>query len=227
MLRCPVCSNELSPEDKFCSKCGINLVEYSEKKETKKEKAGVYFNPPGIPQIRSEQKFIKPVFDPNQELKEFKEQRVKKIIYYMKENNNYHKRNENAVEEIVEMISKNEIIEFVCGGELFLKNLTGASSMVGYVSNFNNLQLLSVSEVDGIYRFGVICITNLRTIFVTNSEKFHSVREFSNDSVTEIILDKFMDCGNLKVKTKKGPFVFSIGSYENAKKMANILKRYY
>lgn len=225
MLRCPVCSNELSPEDKFCSKCGVNLAEYCEKKETQKE--GVYFNPPGIPQIRSEQNFIKPVSDPKQAIKEIKEQRVKKIIAYMKENNNYHKRNRTAVEELVEMISENEIIEFVCAGELFIKNFTGTSSMVGYVSNFNNLQFLSASEIDGIYRLGVICITNLRTIFVTNSEKFHSIREFNNDSVTEIILDKVMDCGNLKVNTKKGPFVFSIGRYENAKKMANILKRYY
>lgn len=228
MKRCPVCDNELNVEDKFCSQCGINLNLYSERKEKSEAKQVVFFNPPGLAQYpHDEQRFVEIVSDPEKELIKYKQQRLQNIINCMKENNDYHKRNRSAVEELVEIIPKNEVIQFVLTGELFIKNLTEASSTVGYVSSFNNLQFLSASEIDGFYRFGVICITNFRTIFVTNSEKFHSVREFNNNSVTEIILDKFMDCGNLKVNTNKGSFVFSIGNYDNAKKMTEILKRYY
>ena len=71
---------------------------------------------------------------------------------------------------------------------------------------------------------GVICITDKRTIFVTNSDKFHSVREFSNREVIDILLDKMYKSGRLKIQTSKGNFVFSIFKYENAKKFSQIIK---
>ena len=72
--------------------------------------------------------------------------------------------------------------------------------------------------------YGVICITDKRTIFVTNSDKFHSVREFSNREVIDVLLDKMYKSGRLKIQTSKGNFVFSIFKYENAKKFSQIIK---
>lgn len=71
---------------------------------------------------------------------------------------------------------------------------------------------------------GVICITDKRTIFVTNSDKFHSVREFSNREVIDVLLDKMFKSGRLKIQTSKGNFVFSIFKYENAQKFLQIIK---
>lgn len=72
--------------------------------------------------------------------------------------------------------------------------------------------------------YGVICITDKRTIFVTNSDKFHSVREFSNREVIDVLLDKMFKAGRLKIQTSNGNFVFSIFKYENAQKFLQIIK---
>lgn len=74
--------------------------------------------------------------------------------------------------------------------------------------------------------YGVICITDKRTIFVTNSDKFHSVREFSNREVIDVLLDKMYKSGRLKIQTSKGNFVFSIFKYENAKNFTDYQNTY-
>lgn len=121
------------------------------------------------------------------------------------------------------MIEKNEQIVYALTGNLFIENLTGESKSFGYVSSIGNNNF-TVFQSNGYCRSGVICITDKRTIFVTNSDKFHSVREFSNREVIDVLLDKMFKAGRLKIQTSKGNFVFSIVNYENAQKFLQIIK---
>ena len=87
-----------------------------------------------------------------------------------------------------------------------------------------NNNFVTTAQSNGFYRNGVICITDKRTIFVTNSDKIHSVREFPNSEILDVLLDKRLKSGMLKIQTSKGNYVFSIIKYENAQKFLQIIK---
>lgn len=109
-------------------------------------------------------------------------------------------------------------------GSLFIKRLSGQSVAYGYTTAINNMAMTTFTESNSNYRNGVICLTDKRTIFVTNSNKMHFARQFNNDEVIDMILDKHFKSGALKIETKKDTFVFSILDYENAQKYKNHLE---
>lgn len=141
----------------------------------------------------------------------------------LKNNNDYHHHNKKAVLELERMVEKDEQIIYALTGSLFIKNLTGAKSSFGYISNINNNQFVTTTQSNGFYRNGVICVTDRRIIFVTNSDKIHSVRQFFNQEILDVLLDKRLKSGILKIQTSKDDFVFNIIKYENAQKLLQIL----
>lgn len=228
MQLCPRCNHEFRKGDKFCPMCGLNLYSQdSNNLRLNDNQTGVYYNLPGVNSItqKSKQEIAYSYNPDSKPIRQtaFKTLGVKNLL---KNNNDYHHCNKKAILEIEEMIEKNEQIVYALTGNLFIENLTGESRSFGYVSNIGNNNFITVAQSNGYYRSGVICITDKRTIFVTNSDKFHSVREFSNREVIDVLLDKMFKGGRLKIQTSKGNFVFSSVKYENAKKFLQIIKTY-
>lgn len=226
MNLCPRCNYELCEEDKFCSKCGLNLyIQDSSNLKSNDNQNGVYYNPPGVNQIiqKSKQDIVNSSY-PNHQFIRQTAVNTLNLKDLLKNNNDYNHHNKKAVLEIERMIEKNEQIIYALTGELFIENLTGQSQSFGYISSIGNNNFITSAQSNGFYRNGVICITDKRTIFVTNSDKIHSVREFLNSEILDILLDKMYKFGRLKIQTSKGDFVFSIIKYENAQKFLQILK---
>lgn len=122
------------------------------------------------------------------------------------------------------MLEQSERIIFTLNGNLFIKRLSGQPVAFGHTTAINSMAMTTFTESNGNYHNGVICLTDMRTIFVTNSNKLHSVRQFNNDEVTDMILNKHFKTGALKVDTIKDVFVFSILDYENALKYKTYLE---
>lgn len=228
MQLCPRCNHEFRKGDKFCPMCGLNLYSQdSNNIRLNDDQNEFYYNLPGVNSITQKSKqeiaySYNPNFKPIRQTA-FKTLGVKDLL---KNNNDYHHCNKKAILEIEEMIEKNEQIIYALTGNLFIENLTGESRSFGYVSGIGNNNFITVAQSNGYYRSGVICITDKRTMFVTNSDKFHSVREISNSEIFDVLLDKMFKGGRLKIQTSKGNFVFSIVKYENAKKFLQIIKTY-
>ena len=225
MQLCPRCNYEFRKGDKFCPMCGLNLYSQdSNNIRLNDDQNEFYYNLPGVNSItqKSKKEFAYSYNPDSKPIRQtaFKTLGLKNLL---KNNNDYHHCNKKAILEIEEMIEKNEQIVYALTGNLFIENLTGESKSFGYVSSIGNNNF-TVVQSNGYYRSGVICITDKRTIFVTNSDKFHSVREFSNREVIDVLLDKMYKSGRLKIQTSKGNFVFSIFKYENAQKFLQIIK---
>lgn len=226
MKFCPGCNHELLEGDKFCSNCGLNLhIQDSSNLDVNNNQNGIFYNPPGVNQItqNSKQQIVNSSYSNPQFIRQtgVKTLSIKSLL---KSNGDYHHRNKKAVLEIDKMIDKNEQIIYALTGELFIENLTGTSHSFGYISSAVNNNFVTTAQSNGFYRNGVICITDKRTIFVTNSDKIHSVREFSNSEILGVLLDKMYKSGRLKIQTSKGDYVFSIIKYENAQKFLQIIK---
>lgn len=214
MIYCPNCRTQLSDESNFCFNCGYKIQKQMFN-AVKSSNVNTYYNPPGLTNsvnLPKEKSFTVSIGN----------SAIKNIL---KNNKDYHRRNVDAISEIESMIVQNERIIFALNGSLFIKRLSGQSVSYGYTTAINNkMAMTTFTESNGNYRNGVICLTDKRTIFVTNSNKMHSVRQFNNNEVTDIVLDKHFKTGALKIETKKDTFVLSILNYENAQKYKNHLE---
>lgn len=210
---------QLNDESNFCSNCGYK-IQKPICGTSKSNDVNIYYNPPGVinaVNIAKEKSVT--VAKTSKLLKS--NSAIKDIL---KSNKDYHRRNQDAISEIESMFEQSERIIFALNGSLFIKRLSGQSVAYGYTTAINNMAMTTFTESNGNYRNGVICLTDKRTIFVTNSNKMHSVRQFNNDEVIDIILDKHFKSGALRVDTTKDVFVFSILDYENALKYKTYLE---
>lgn len=219
MIYCPNCRKQLNDGSNFCSNCGYKIPKPMLGTFNSND-VNVYYNPPiatNIVNLPKEQSVT--VADTSKLLKS--NSVIKNIL---KSNKDYHHRNKDAISEIESILEQSERIIFALNGSLFIKRLSGQSVLYGYTTAINNMAMTTFTESNGDYRNGVICLTDKRTIFVTNSNKIHSARQFNNDEVIDMILDKHFKTGVLKVDTIKDVFVFSILDYENALKYKTYLE---
>lgn len=220
LISCPNCRIQLDDECNFCSNCGCKIQKLNVVNLNSNNQNGIYYNPPNLANvIESPKEKLVTVTESFQSLKN--NSNIKNVL---KSNKDYHRHNKDAINEIESMLEQNERIIFALNGSLFIERLSGQSVAYGYTTVFNNTAITTVTGSNGNYQNGVICLSDKRTIFITNSNKMHSVRQFNVDDVIDIILDKHFKSGALKIRTLKDTFVFSILNYENALKYKTYLE---
>lgn len=218
MTYCQNCGFLLEDNCNFCSNCGFKIQKQTMSQYTSNNHGNIYYNPPGIISISS---LPKERIHPVEQQKTFINSSTIKSI--LKNNKDYHHHNKEAIRELESIVKPNETIIFAFNGSLFIKRVSGNVSY-GYTTAFKNAAITTISESNGTYRNGIICLTNEKTIFATNSTKLHSVRQFNNCDIVDIILDKQFKSGILQIKTLNDLFAFSTLKYENALKYRNHLK---